>query len=182
MPKRLIKRYLPDQKTIQNHKTLRWLGKLLEDPNLLHLNKYSVSGAVSIGIFVALMPVPFQMVIAALMALLIRANLPISVVLVWISNPITMPPIFYFTYLVGAQILQIPLPDIKFELTAEWFMQELDAIWQPLLFGSLLVGLICAIIGNVIVRILWRMHVIKNWKLRKERKRIKRENAKNIDI
>ncbi len=180
MPKRLIKRYLPDQNTIRTHKNLRWLGKLLEDPNLLHLNKYSVSGAVSVGIFVALIPAPFQMVLAAVMALIIRANLPISVVLVWISNPITMPPIFYFTYLVGAQILQVPLPDIEFEFTTEWLMQEFGAIWQPLLFGSLLVGLICAVAGNVIVRIFWRMHVIKNWKLRKERKqkkRMERENA-----
>jgi len=175
MPKRLIKRFLPDQNSIRNHKNLRWLGKLLDDPNLLHLNKHSVSWAVSVGLFVALVPAPFQMVFAAVLALLVRANLPISVVLVWVSNPITMPPIFYFTYLVGAQILQVPLPDIEFAFTVEWFMQEFSIIWQPLLLGSLLVGLICALAGNVLVRVLWRIRVINNWKLRKERKRIKRE-------
>jgi len=182
MPKRLIKRYFPDQKSLRDHKKLRWLGKLLEDPNLLHLNKHSVSAAVSVGLFVGLVPAPFQMVVAAVLAFLVRANLPISVTLVWVSNPITMPPIFYFTYLVGAEILQVPLPDIEFEFSMEWFIQEFGAIWQPLLLGSLLVGLISAIAGNVIVRILWRLHVIKNWKLRKEKKRIKLAKKKETEI
>jgi uncharacterized protein (DUF2062 family) len=69
MPKRFIRRYLPDSHKIRDHKQLRWLGKILEDPNLLHLNRYSVSGAVSVGLFVALLPIPFQMIIAALLAL-----------------------------------------------------------------------------------------------------------------
>ncbi|NOX42885.1 MAG: DUF2062 domain-containing protein [Gammaproteobacteria bacterium] len=179
MPKRLIKRLIPDQNKIRDHKKLRWLGKLLEDPNLLHLNRYSVSGAVSVGLFVALVPAPFQMLMAAVMALFIRVNLPISVIVVWVSNPITMPPIFYFTYLVGAKILQVPLPDIQFEFTTEWFMQEFGAIWEPLLLGSLLVGLICAVVGNIVVRIFWRMHVIKSWKLRKAKKLKKLAEVKN---
>lgn len=170
MPKRLIKRFLPDQHKIREHKHLRWLGKLLEDPNLLHLNRSSVSGAVSVGIFVALIPTPFQMVIAALFALLFRVNLPISVVLVWISNPLTMPPIFYSAYLVGAWILQVPVPDIEFEFTAKWLMDELGLIWQPLVLGSLVVGIVSAVLGNMLVRVLWRLHVIKNWKERKARK------------
>ncbi len=170
MPKRFIRRYLPDSHKIRDHKQLRWLGKILEDPNLLHLNRYSVSGAVSVGLFVAILPAPFQMIIAALLALLFRVNLIVSIVLVWISNPLTMGPIFYFTYLVGAWILQTPAQDLEFEFTMQWFMDEIGLIWQPLVLGSLVAGVICAILGNIIVRLAWRMHVIRNWKARKARK------------
>lgn len=170
MPKRFIRRYLPDSHKIRDHKQLRWLGKILEDPNLLHLNRYSVSGAVSVGLFVALLPVPFQMIIAALLALLFRVNLIVSLIMVWISNPLTMGPIFYFTYLVGAWILQTPVQDLEFEFTAQWFLDEIELIWQPLLLGSLVAGVIFAFIGNIIVRLAWRMHVIRNWKARKLRK------------
>jgi len=170
MPKRFIRRYLPNSHTIRDHKQLRWLGKILEDPNLLHLNRYSVSGAVSVGLFVALLPAPFQMLIAALLALFFRVNLIVSLVLVWVSNPLTMGPIFYFTYLVGAWILQTPVPDIEFEFTAQWFIDEFELIWQPLVLGSLVAGVIFAILGNIIVRLAWRMHVIRNWKARKARK------------
>ncbi|MGL5373484.1 MAG: DUF2062 domain-containing protein, partial [Aeromonas veronii] len=34
MPKRLIKRWMPDQQTLKEHKHLRLFGKLLLDANL----------------------------------------------------------------------------------------------------------------------------------------------------
>lgn len=176
MPKRIIKQFLPDHEKLREHKQLKWLGKLLDDPNLLHLNRTSVSGATSVGLFVALMPAPFQMVIAALFAFLFRVNLPISIVLVWISNPLTMPPIFYFCYLVGAWILQVPVSESEFEMTTQWIMNELWLIWQPLVLGSLLVGTVLAVAGNILIRLMWRMHVIRNWKERKARKAKKTEN------
>ena len=142
MPKRLIKRYFPDANKLRDHKQLRWLGKLLHDPNLLHLNRASVSGAVSVGLFVALLPTPFQMPIAALFALLFRVNLPISVVLVWVSNPITMPAIFYFCYLLGAWILRVPVSDVEFEMTTQWFIDEFWLLWKPIFLGSLIIGVL----------------------------------------
>ena len=108
MPRKLIKRYLPDHKKIREHKHLRFLGALLHDPNILHLNRRSVSGAFSLGLFVAFIPVPFQMVLSALGAIFFRVNLPIAVGLVWVTNPLTMPPLFYFAYKVGTWILQVP--------------------------------------------------------------------------
>ena len=38
-------------------------------------------------------------------AVVFRANLPLSVAGVWISNPITMPPMMYFAYLFGNKLL-----------------------------------------------------------------------------
>ena len=108
MPKKLIKKYMPDHETIRNHPHLNKIfGTLLHDPNLLHLNRRSVSMAFAVGLFMAFVPVPFQMVLAAAAAIIIRCNLPISVGLVWVSNPFTMPPLFYFCYLVGTWILGI---------------------------------------------------------------------------
>jgi uncharacterized protein (DUF2062 family) len=82
---------------IKGHKNLSFLGEKLHDPNLWHLNRRSVSAAFAIGLFAAWIPTPGQMVIAAIIALYFRANLPISVALVWITNPLTMPPMFYPT-------------------------------------------------------------------------------------
>jgi uncharacterized protein len=168
MPRRLIKRYMPDQQTIRDHKHLQFLGTLLHDPNILHLNRRSVSGAFSVGLFMAFVPVPFQMVLAAIGAIVMRVNLPISVALVWITNPLTMPPIFYFSYKVGAWILQIPVRDIEFVLSMEWLMRELGAIWQPFLLGSFVSGAAFAVLGNVGIRLLWRLMVSRNWRKRQQ--------------
>jgi uncharacterized protein (DUF2062 family) len=58
-----------------------------------------------IGLFCAFLPLPFQMVIAASLAVLSRCNVPIAVVLVWVSNPITMTPMLFFSYQLGAWLL-----------------------------------------------------------------------------
>ena len=95
MTKKFIQRFLPDPTWIKNHQSLRFLGDWLHDPNIWHLNRRSASMAVFIGLFIAFVPLPSQMLMAAVLAVLLRVNLPLSVLLVWVSNPITMPPLFY---------------------------------------------------------------------------------------
>lgn len=170
MPRKLIKRFMPDHRKIREHKYLKFLGTLLHDPNILHLNRRSVAGAFSVGLFMAFMPVPFQMVLAAIGAIVVRVNLPISATLVWITNPLTMPPIFYFAYKVGSWLLSIPTRNIEFQLSIEWLMQELGAIWEPFLLGCLVCGLSFALLGNVFVRLFWRLHVVWNWRERRQRR------------
>lgn len=177
MPKKFIKRYIPDHNKIRDHKNLRFLGTLLHDPNILHLNRRSVSGAFGVGLFMAFIPVPFQMVFAAIGAIFFRVNLPISVALVWLTNPITIPPIYYFTYKVGTLILGQPIRDIKFELTGKWLLQELSMIWEPLLLGCFVVGTISAILGYFMVRGFWRLHVIRSLQERRAKRALKAKNS-----
>lgn len=170
MSRRLIKKFFPNQTAIRDHKHLRILGPLLQDPNLLHLNRRSVSGGIFVGLFLAFVPVPFQMLLAAAAALVIRVNLPIAVATVWISNPITMAPLFYFSYRVGAWVLDLPSIEIEFELSFEWLKESLVLIWQPFLLGCFIVGATSSIIGGYSVRLLWRWHVIQSWNERKSRR------------
>ena len=166
MPKHLFKRYTPNHRTIREHKHLQIYGKLLHDPNLWHMNRRSVAGAFAAGLFWAFIPIPMQMLAAAATAIPCRINMPISVALVWISNPLTMPPIFYFNYLVGTWVLDEPALSNNFELTMEWFSNSMSSIWMPLYLGSVVCGLISAICGYLAIRGLWRLHIVNQWKNR----------------
>jgi len=166
MPKHLIKRYTPDPKTVREHKHLRIFACFLEDPNLFHMNRRSVSGAFAAGLFWAMIPMPVQMVAATLTAIIIRINLPIAVALVWLSNPVTMPAIFYFNYLIGTWILGNP-PDVgEFQLSVDWIGNQLGVIWLPLYFGSLVVGIVSGLIGYLVIRGYWRWHIIQRYRKR----------------
>lgn len=173
MAKKLIRRYLPDPHKIRDHKHLRLFGTLLHDPNLWHLNRRSASGAFAVGLFMAFVPMPFQMIPAAGAAILLRVNLPIAVALVWITNPITMPPVFYFCYNLGAWLLDTPVHAVEFEISREWIGTELVRIWKPFLLGSFLVAAVSSALGYFGIRALWRWHVIRDWEKRKERRGLK---------
>ncbi len=151
---------------LKKHKHLRHLGALLQDENLWHLNRRSVSGGVAAGLFWAMIPIPLQMLAAALSAIVFRVNLPISVALVWITNPLTMPAIFYMNYLVGAWLLGTPAHVGEFEWSFDWITAELGAIWMPLYFGSLVLGVLLALIGYCTMRLYWRWHTLKRYRQR----------------
>ena len=177
MPKRFIKRFIPHHDSIREHKNLRLIRPLLNDPNLLHLNRRSVSGAFYVGLFFAWVPVPFQMLLAAIVSIFVRVNLPISMALVWVSNPLTMPPLFYFAYKVGAWIMNEKPVHIQFELSFAWLTESLGAIWQPFLLGCFIAGVFSSVVGGLAVRWLWRFHVVQTWKERKAVRLARKQQA-----
>ena len=167
MAKKFFKKWMPDPDKFRTHPHLNKLfGTLLHDPNLLHLNRRSVSGAFAVGLFVAFVPIPMQMVLAAALAIFFRTNLPISAGLVWITNPVTIPPISWFCFKVGSIILGTRIPPGHFEMTYEWISNEFLQIWQPFLLGCFLSGIVAALIGGIGVSLLWRYNVGRQWQLR----------------
>ena len=170
MRKIIGRRLLPFARSIRGDRQLtRIFGRLLHDPNLWHLNRHSVAWGVSVGLFMAFVPVPFQMVLAVAAGVLVGANLPVAVAFVWVSNPITMAPMFYASYRFGAWILDVTPRPIKFEMSIDWLLTRLGDIWEPFLLGCFVLGLLTALIGYVTVRAIWRIHVIQLWRLRRER-------------
>jgi len=169
MPKKFIQRFSPKPETLKAHPHLKLFGEILQNPNLWHLNRRSAAGAVAIGLFCAWMPIPFQMVLAAVIAMLFSVNLPLSVALVWISNPVTIPPLFYSAYLLGAHILDEPIIEFTFELSYRWLGQMLETIAPSLLLGCLILGISSALCGYFLLRLIWRLNITKKWQRRHKR-------------
>ncbi|RCU52584.1 DUF2062 domain-containing protein [Corallincola luteus] len=170
MPKKTLKRFMPSHETIKSHKYLQMFGTLLHDPNLFHLNRRSAAGAFAIGLFVAFLPIPFQMVTAAAIAIFIRVNLPLSVALVWISNPITMPPLFYSAYLVGVWITGGSEKAFSFELSWQGLADSFAHLGYPFILGCLICGVVSGAIGYFAIRLLWRYSVVRHLRQRRQRR------------
>jgi len=172
MPRKFFKRIMPDPHEILNNKSLKIFGSLLHKPNLWHFNRRSIAGAFAVGLFFAWAPVPFQMVLAAAGAIWFNTNLPLSVALVWITNPLTMGPMFYFAYHVGTWIIGAPEMAFSFELSMDWLTTGLLAIWKPFLSGCLILGIISSVSGYFGVNILWRYSIRKQDAIRKLRNKL----------
>lgn len=161
---------------------MQFFGTLLHDPNLWHLNRRSAAGAFAVGLFMAFVPVPFQMAIAAGLAILFRVNLPIAVALVWITNPITMPPIFFGAYKLGQAILDTPHVAFQFELSWDWLISDMLQIWRPFLLGCFIMSTTASIAGYIGIRVFWRVAVLIRLKERRIARKlavIKRRRAAN---
>ncbi len=149
-------KYLPTKERLKEIKPLRFLGEMIFDPNLWHFNLHSISYAALFGLFCCFLPIPFQMIPCALLCIWVRCNIPLALAFVWISNPITMPPMMYFAYRVGTQFLDQNNQVESIDLSLEWLMAQMAIVWQPLLLGSLACGITAGLVGFASVHLYWR--------------------------
>ncbi len=170
-----IKRHLPERHVFQDHRHLRFLGILLHDPNIWHLNRHSSAGGVSVGLFCAFIPLPVQVLIAAAAAILLRVNLPLAVVFAFITNPLTFTPLFFLAYTIGSSLLNVPVKNIAFEFSFLWFSETFIHIWEPLVLGCAILGTLSAAAGYTAVRLLWRLSLVRKW----EERRLRRDKQNN---
>ena len=153
----LIRRYLPTEEDIKKNPRLKFFAKYLHHQDLWSLNERSIAHALLVGLFVAVIPVPGQMILAVALGIPLRANLLLAVGLVWLSNPFTMGPIAFVAYYLGRCVLEIP--PVSFD-DFHNFLKNLHLIWEPFLVGSFLLGLILGLTGYLMARllakVLWR--------------------------
>ena len=180
MAKKFLRKFLPHSDVITKNRWIKMLGPRLQDPSLWHINRRSFSLAVALGMFCAFIPVPFQMFIAAAGAIWIRVNVLVAVPMVWLSNPFTMGPIYYFCYRIGAWLLNRPLKYLEFEVSFDWLLTRLEEIWEPFLLGCLVVGAVAALISFAAVRILWHLHILNHIRIRAQRLHNRRRGNKQL--
>ncbi|MHB8121170.1 MAG: DUF2062 domain-containing protein [Desulfuromonadaceae bacterium] len=161
MPRKFLKKWTPDPAHLKAHKHLRFLGDALHASHLWQFNRGNVAKACAIGFFCMWIPVPFQTVLAAAGAVLFRVNLPVSVALVFITNPLTMPPMFYFCYKVGALLLGTPAQKFNFELSMDWLANGMLLIWKPFVLGVSLVAVVSSVVAYYGTLLLWRLHIVQ---------------------
>lgn len=153
-------------------KTLPQTNTLKKDPSLKVFSKYhyvwefdcsKVARGTAVGLFVAFIPLPLQMLIAAFLSVLCRANLPIAVAMTWITNPFTFIPINYFIFLIGRSITgenskELTLPEFS------WHYDNFEEFWNSVInnifvlgksyfVGLPLVAITASLLGYLIVRI-----------------------------
>lgn len=180
MPKHLVQRYLPDPEQIARLPGLGRLGPKLADPRLWYINRRSIARAMAWGLFCSLMPVPLQSFFAAAGAIGLRCNLPLSVMLCWLSNPLTMLPILLSAYWLGAQLFDVPMLAASevsqmFTQLVHWIMREGPSPFAHqshgptvlvLLVGLLLEAVLLAGLGWALVHVGWRWHIRHQWRQR----------------
>ena len=160
--KSILKKYSPKRENIN----LGWLNKHLTDPELWKWNKKSIAKAFAIGLFCAFLPVPIHMLLAGILAVAFSANIMLSLLIVWVNNPITIVPIIYFTYKLGASIIGVEI-DPEFEFSFGYLMANFWSATLALWIGGLITSIVASTLGYFSIISIYKYRAlkrIKRWK------------------
>ncbi len=177
MPRKFFRKYLPSAAEVRGHRLVSVFGALLQHPNLWHLNRDSVAGAVAIGLFAGLVPGPLQMLTALALAIPLRRNLPVALLMTLYSNPFTIVPLYVLAYgygslLLGRDVKRLPVEPFEMDWAnffdsmtrlADWAL----ALGKPLAVGLVALGLTLALLGYLLVQLGWRAYVMLAWRARR---------------
>lgn len=173
--RKFFRKLLPHHDTVKEHRWVKPFGGWLHHPNLWHLHRRSVAGGIAVGLFCGLIPGPLQMVTAALLAVLLRVNLPLAMLSTLYTNPLTIVPLYLAAYEIGAWVsgvhtgaagMPAAAPEIHWDNWLSELWVWLEALGRPLLIGLPLLALGLALGGYLAVRLAWYLAVIYKWRKR----------------
>ncbi len=179
MPKNKIKAWLPTPEKLRENRLVAMFAPFLADPRLWQMNRNSLNRAVYVGVLAAFFPLPGQMPLAIIGALIARANIPMAVALTWITNPLTGIPVFWLAYSLGALLLGEPLiglraigmilTDLTLWVTADGanpFTHHKIFSWQAMVVGLVLSAIITSIVLGIAFRLFWHYRTVRDWQAR----------------
>jgi uncharacterized protein len=173
--KNKLKAWLPAPETIRRNRWLRWMGPVLQHPNLWRFSRKGVAMGFALGIFFGLLIPVAQIPLSASAAVLLRANLPMAVASTLVTNPVTFGPVYYGAYRLGRRVLgesKVPEPVAKVELdlataeppahqtfgeSAKHTFRYLRTVGKPLVVGLLIVATVSGLAAYFLISILWAL-------------------------
>jgi len=180
MPRRFFRKLAVKRDFFRGQWYLAPFDHLLQDHNLWGIRRRTVVPAVAIGLFVGYMPFPGHPLMAALLALALRVNIPVAAVTTFVSNPLTMGPMYFLAHRLGRWLLGMQPEPFVFELSFDWLRESFANNWQPLMLGCLLLGSSLALAGYVALDLFWRM-TLADYVTRKRVERRQRSRKRGRD-
>ena len=165
---RRVKKFLkplPRRSNVHRYPVLKWFAETAYKRSYLWSFKgQSMQAALFWGIWISMLPiVGIQMIVVFFVSLLVRANLPLIVALQWISNPLTMGPIYFADYKIG--MILISLMGFKYPKNSllsrnydwsEFSMKELLRLldtFPPMFLGGSVLGIFMGVFAVFLYKI-----------------------------
>jgi uncharacterized protein len=164
-----VRRWIPDRHELAKSQWLKPFAKHLENDSLWVSNRTTVERAVGIGLFFGFLLPIGQFLFAIAAAVLMRAHLGIAAASTLVTNPLTFGPVYWLAYQLGLRLTGAgPLPAdgtavaaatgsaLKQAESVTTFANAAAAAGWPLAVGLVTFALCGALVGPLLVRLLWR--------------------------
>jgi uncharacterized protein len=180
MPRRFFKQLNRQRQQLRTRWFMKPFAFAFGDAAYWSIHRRDVTRAVALGLFMAFLPPPIPHTLMALLsAVVLRLNIPVTLASTFISNPLTMVPLYYAAYWSGCHVLGLtPLTRLPKISPDHWLPAFHGPIFEPLVLGCLLLGLVAAVLGYVILGVSWHLSLV--WKLY-QRKRLRQMRLQQHD-
>jgi uncharacterized protein len=115
---------------------------------------------------ICFIPLPVHFVVASLLALWLRLNIPVIYATILLINPVTIVPVYYLAYRLGAFLLDLPPTGFAFQMSWDWLENGLGPMWKPFLVGCLVCGVVGGVLGYMGLELAWRWRVASKYRAR----------------
>jgi uncharacterized protein (DUF2062 family) len=181
MPKKFLRRVLPDRVSMQKFSICRRFDDRLNIPELWQVRRDSVALGLAIGVFCGMIPGPLQVISALALTILFRVNLPIAIIGTCLTNPLTIVPIYMLAYGIGQSLLGISnwrtLPELPItdwtspSLALQNWIAWVADLGTPWVIGMIVLASALAALSYCATQVVWRS--IEHFKFRGHLKRRK---------
>lgn len=146
------------RKNLEGSGLHRLWGQTLFHKLLWRTDRRSIAGGLAFGLFIAFTPtIGFQMSMAVIGAILLKVNLPIAIAACWLTNPLTIVPVYTAEwelgkYLIGhIEIFQSFLQFHQTEGKGGQLLLNGVYLWT----GSLIFAAAASVLGVLLVHFVW---------------------------
>ncbi len=153
----------------------RWLAPVasrLGSEAIWQFNRRSIARGLALGLFAGFLLPIGQIILAALLAASVRANVLIASAATLVTNPLTFPPIYYAAYRTGSFLLDKlalygPPPGRPSEGAGLWSI--LSATSGATFLGLVVFAMLSSLLSFAAVHLAWRLSLVCRWKNRRGR-------------
>ena len=166
-----FKRLLLNVTRLRRGQLLRPLRHRLRNKGLWSFDHHSVAKGAAIGVFFAILFPVAHILFAIVTAIALRANVVAASLSTFISNPLTMPIIYYSAYRIGALMVRPDAPDAPVDAlesaqeaaqsalaVRQWFPALLDwmsSVGAPTAVGIVALACVAALTVYALVFAIW---------------------------
>jgi uncharacterized protein (DUF2062 family) len=150
----------PSREQLETHPSLRRLAPWLGNPKLWHWSRRGVAAGAAVGLFIGFAIPVAQILLAAVVAVALRVNLPVAAAATLITNPLTVAPIYYGAYHLGAWVTGTQTAAGLSLTSPADLWENLSVIGPPLLAGLGITASLAALISYLLISLAWAWRIL----------------------
>lgn len=167
-------RHVPTREQMACNRWLRpFAGNVLR-PELWRFTRRSVPRGAALGLFIGVIIPMAHFVVAAVLAVFVRANVPAALIATFIGNPLTVAGLWWAGYRIGEAMLHAdamtqvaPVATAMQQTQTDQLLQRLTGAGEDTALGLFVIATVCAVVGYFVTAWAWRWWIVRKRRARR---------------